>query len=130
MYQFRIRKKTATRLDPHEILWICYWCHLVSAIKGFGTERARLGILKMSKNCRLFTQKEHIPAQEKTKFCTKKITSCLLWFCKTNPRPLLKKNTFLRPKKEVLHEKLKTILPAVILKKKFLTPNFTKFLNP
>ena len=33
-------------------------------------------------------------------------------------------------KPEVLHEKLKTVLPIRILKKKISTPNFTKFLNP
>ena len=33
-------------------------------------------------------------------------------------------------KPEVWHEKLKTVLPAVILKKKFWTSNFTKLLNP
>ena len=33
-------------------------------------------------------------------------------------------------KPEVLHEKLKIVLPDVILKYFFLTPNFTKFLNP
>ena len=32
-------------------------------------------------------------------------------------------------KPEVLDEKLKTVLPIVILEKKFPTPNFTKFLN-
>ena len=31
---------------------------------------------------------------------------------------------------KVLDENPKIVLPAVILKKKFLTPNFTKFLNP
>ena len=36
-----------------------------------------------------------------------------------------------RPAKtEVLHEKLKIVLPMGILKKKIPTPNFTKFLNP
>ena len=33
-------------------------------------------------------------------------------------------------KTEVLHEKLKIVLPMGILKKKISTPNFTKFLNP
>ena len=33
-------------------------------------------------------------------------------------------------KTEVLHEKLKIVLPMGILKKKIPTPNFTKFLNP
>ena len=33
-------------------------------------------------------------------------------------------------KTEVLHEKLKFVLPMGILKKKIPTPNFTKFLNP
>ena len=33
------------------------------------------------------------------------------------------------PKSEDLHEKLKIVLPAVILKFVFLTHNFTKFLN-
>ena len=33
-------------------------------------------------------------------------------------------------KREVLHEKLKTVLPMGILKKKISTPNFTTFLNP
>ena len=33
-------------------------------------------------------------------------------------------------KAEVLHEKLKTVLPMWILKKKFSIPNYTKFLNP
>ena len=31
---------------------------------------------------------------------------------------------------EVLHEKFKTVLQQLILKKKFSTPNFSKFLNP
>ena len=35
-----------------------------------------------------------------------------------------------RAKFEVMHENLKTVLPAMILKKKFLTHNFTKSLNP
>ena len=33
-------------------------------------------------------------------------------------------------KNEVLHEKIKIVLPMRILKKKISTPNFTKFLNP
>ena len=33
-------------------------------------------------------------------------------------------------KNEVLHEKIKIVLPMGILKKKISTPNFTKFLNP
>ena len=82
---------------------------------------------KISINCRFFTQKEHLPAQKKETFCMKKITSYLLRFCKTNSRPLLKKNTYLPQKKEVLIEKLKTVLPAVIFKKKFRTANFSKF---
>ena len=40
------------------------------------------------------------------------------------------KTTQPRKKPEVLHEKLKTVLPMGILKKKISTPNFTKFLNP
>ena len=49
----------------------------------------------------------------------------------------LKKLSFLYSKRasnlsknEVLNEKLKTVLPIVILKFMFSTPNFTKFLNP
>jgi len=34
------------------------------------------------------------------------------------------------PKTEVLNENFKKVLPMGILKKKFSTPNFTKFLNP
>ena len=34
---------------------------------------------------------------------------------------------FVCKKPEVLHEKLKTVLPMGILKKKISTPNFTKF---
>ena len=37
---------------------------------------------------------------------------------------------FVRKKPEVLHEKLKIVLPMGILKKKISTPHFTKFLNP
>ena len=82
---------------------------------------------KISINCRFFTQKEHLPAQKKETFCMKKITSYLLRFCKTNSRPLLKKNTYLLQKKEVLIEKLKTVLPAVILKKKSWPPTSPYF---
>ena len=57
----------------------------------------------------------------------KKITSYLLRFWKTNSRPLLKKNTYLFQKKEVLIEKLKTVLPAVILKKKSRPPTSQNF---
>ena len=57
----------------------------------------------------------------------KKKTSYLLRFCKTNSRPLLKKNTYLLQKKEVLIEKLKTVLPAVILKKKSWPPTSQNF---
>ena len=61
---FSRKKKTATRLDPWEILWSRYWCPPASPIKGFGTERARLGTFKeISKNCLIFTQKEKKPAQ-------------------------------------------------------------------
>ena len=57
------KKKTATRLDPWEILWR-YRCPPASPIKGFGTERARLGtIIDLSKNCRVFPQKEKKAAQ-------------------------------------------------------------------
>ena len=52
----------------------------------------------------------------------KKITSCLLIFFKTNSRSLLKKSTYLPHKKEVLIEKLKIVLLAVILKKKNSEP--------
>ena len=82
---------------------------------------------KISINCRFFTQKEHLPAQKKETFCMKKITSYLLRFCKTNSRPLLKKNTYLLQKKEVLIEKLKTVLPALILKKNSWPPTSQNF---
>ena len=59
----KIKKKTATRLDPWEILWR-YRCSPASPIKGFGTKRARLGTFKeISKNCRFFPEKEKKPAQ-------------------------------------------------------------------
>ena len=37
---FSRKKKTATRLDPWEILWSRYWCPPASPINGCGTERA------------------------------------------------------------------------------------------
>ena len=60
-----------------------------------------------------FLHSKKTPTCSKKK-CMKKIMSYLLRFCKTNSRTLLKKNTYLRKKKEVLIEKLKTVLPAVI----------------
>ena len=48
-----------------------FWCPPASPIKGFGTERARLGTFKeISENCRFFPQKEKKPAQN-MKFCMK-----------------------------------------------------------
>ena len=48
-----------------------YWCPLASSIKGFGTERGRLGTFKeISKKCLFFTQKQKKPAQN-MKFCMK-----------------------------------------------------------
>ena len=43
---------------------------------------------------------------------------------------VLLKKSIQPPKTEVLHQKLKTVLPIGILKKKISPPNFTKFLNP
>ena len=62
--------KTATRLDPWEILWR-YRSPPASPIKGFCTERARLGTFKkISTNSRFFNQKEKKPAQN-MKSCMK-----------------------------------------------------------
>ena len=72
---------------------------------------------KMSKNWQIY-QKNH-PAPQKTRS-----------FAWKNGKKLTKKTTQPHKKPEVLHEKLKIILPMGILKKKFSTPNFTKFLNP
>ena len=69
-------------------------------IKGFGTERARLGTLKKK--------------SQKNVFFLLKMSTYLL------------RGFFFK----VLDEIQKIVLPAVILKKKFSTPNFTKFLNP
>merc|ERR1712243_156679 len=79
-----------------------------------------------SNNCRFFTQKDH-PAPQKLKFCLKKI----VFFNSKRPPSLAKNRNFAckndkkltqkmknHPKKpEVLHEKLKVVLPMVILKK-------------
>ena len=46
---------------PWEILWSRYWCSSGSPIKGFGSERARLG--SFNQNFQNFTQNEHLPAQ-------------------------------------------------------------------
>ena len=69
-----------------------------------------------------FYSKRAPTCSKKETFCMKKIASYLLRFCKTNSRPLLKKNTYLHQKKEILIGKLKTVLPAVILKKKKSRP--------
>jgi len=55
-----------------------------------------------------------------------------IWFEKMtkNWQKVDQKNEKPPVKPEVLHEKLKTVLPMGILKKKISTPNFTKFLNP
>ena len=64
-------RKTATRLDPWEIMWSPFLCSL--AMKGFGTERARLGTFKkISKILSVFTQKKKTSAK-KQKFIVWKI---------------------------------------------------------
>ena len=47
-----------------------------------------------------------------------------------NLDPSLKMSTYQLLNFEVWTKKSKIVLPAVILEKKILTPNFTKFLNP
>merc|ERR1711973_957902 len=97
---------------------------------------------KMTKNRQKTYQKEH-PAPQKLNFCNKK---SVIFTQKDHPAPLKtqvllekmpKKRQKDDPKKEkpplkpeVLHEKIKIVLPMVILKKKISTPNLTKLLNP
>ena len=73
------------------------------------------------KNMSFFTQKD-LTASQKTEILHEKMTKkCQKRYQKEHPPP---------QKPEVLPEKLKNVLPMGILKKKFSTPNFTKFLNP
>ena len=73
----------------------------LGTLRGFGTERARAGTF--NQNFETFNQTE-------------------LFFFSKGAKTI--------SKHEDLHEKLKTVLPAVILIILFLSPNFTKFLNP
>ena len=98
---------------------------------------------KWQKNHKKRYQKEH-PAPQNLIFCMKKKfffyskrspTLAKNWiFAWKNDKKLTKKLTqksrYQLKNAEVLHEKLKIVLPMGILKKKIPTPNFTKFLNP
>ena len=68
------------------------------------------------KKC-LFLLKKTTQPRKKLKFCIKKD--------KKLTKKLTKKMKNHLKKPEVLHEKLKTVLPMGILKKKFLIPNLT-----
>ena len=87
------------------------------------TTQTRNEVLYLKK-ISFLTQKD-LPASQKTEILHDK-----KW--KKSSKKGTKKST--QPRKsfkfEVLHEKLKIVLPMGILKKKFSTPNFTKFLNP
>ena len=76
------------------------------------------------KNCLFLLKKTSQPR--------KKLNFCMIKNDKKSSKKGTKKSTQPRTsfKFEVLHEKFKIVLPMVILKKKFSTPNLTKLLNP
>jgi|OM-RGC.v1.027942277 hypothetical protein len=86
----------------------------LGTFRGFGTERARLGTFRGfgTERARLGTFRG---------LGTNSLKKCHFFTQKEHPAPL---------ETEVLDENLKIILQQGILKKKFSTPNFTKFLNP